>query len=263
MLSNPFADGPVYLDTSPLSLGQLPANLKSFVQQSLSYRSNYLQSKFNVAFDGYSFDGQTDSINQGPDDPLHSFVLSDFSELQRFPDQFQSFLQHAWPQIKQWVARYERDLLTQIDQQATGEHQLLAQYDQQFGHMLSANYYPAQATRQQPAPKHRLSEHPDVSLMTVFPFGVDACFEYQHPATGQWQTVEPNKPFVFAGHLLEYLTDGHIKPLNHRVRYASTDSERFSFALFSLPYPTVTMTSRLGTAITAQAYFKAHLSLWD
>ncbi len=257
-MNSPLLTGPYISSLDALPMGELPSSLRSFVQQPLSYREQYLQSQYGVAFDGYSYDGQTDSINQGPEDPLHSFVLSDFSKPEHFPQQFSHFLNDQWHPIKQFVSTIEQQLLAQIDDR------LLQQYNQNFGHMLSANYYPDQVTRKADRPDLRLTEHPDVSLITVFVFGNDSCFEYQHPVTQQWHSLEQTGRVVaFAGHLLEWLTDGAINALNHRVRYHNDEGERFSFALFSLPYPHTQLTSLKGNRLTTEAFYQEHLSLWD
>jgi len=257
MVNNPFCLGPVYLDTQPKPIEQIEDNLKAFIRRPSSYRHQFLQANYGVAFDGYSYDGQQDSLNQGADDPLHSFVLSDFSAVGSFPIEFAPFLNDHWPSVCDEITQIELQLLNAIDTV------LSQQFMNSFGHMISANYYPKQIARQSIAPDLRLSEHPDVSLMTVFPNGVDACFQYQDPATKQWCSVDPHRPMAFAGHLLEWLTDGQIKALNHRVIYDRADNERCSFALFSLPYPDTRLTSLAGATITAEAFYKEHLSLWD
>lgn len=61
---------------------------QSFLEQSEDYKNTYRQSHFNCAFDGYSFLGQTDSLNQYSTDLLYSFVLSRFSNVEQFPKEF-------------------------------------------------------------------------------------------------------------------------------------------------------------------------------
>jgi len=257
MFDNPFSQGPVYLDTPPKPIQQIEDNIKAFISRPSSYRQRYLQSNYGVAFDGYSYDGQQDSLNQGADDPLHSFVLSDFSPIESFPVEFAPFLNNHWHSLCRDITQIEVRMLDTIDTA------LAQQFTDCFGHMMSANYYPKQSSRHAKAPKFRLSEHPDVSLMTVFPNGVDHCFQYQHPETNAWCAIEPGRPIVFAGHLLEWLTDGRIKALNHRVVYEQNDQERCSFALFSLPYPNSSLKSLAGNHIAAEAFYQEHLSLWD
>ena len=251
-------------DVPALPSAGLPDQLRAFVAQPWAYRRRYLQSAYRTAFDGYSFAGQTDSLNQGPDDALHSFVFSDFSPRSTFPDEFQRFLRDEWPEVTRVARAIERGLLVRL-----GVEGLLEPYDESFGHMMSANYYPP-AAGGGPNGGLRLTEHPDVSLLTLFPFGVEAGFEHQD-AAGAWQALAPcNRAAAFAGELLEWLTAGRIRALNHRV--APACGERFSFSLFSLPRPGTRIKRRLGAAqggagaqfeaISVEAYIEAHLSRW-
>ena len=255
-------------DVPVLSAGGLADRLRAFVNRPWAYRQRYLQSAYRTAFDGYSFAGQTDSLNQGPDDALHSFVLSDFSPQSAFPREFQRFLRDEWPTLTRIAREIERHLLVQV-----GAEGLLAPYAASYGHMMSANYYPPGAGAQ-PKGGLRLTEHPDVSLLTLFPFGVEAGFEYQD-AGGAWRALAPSSRVLgFAGELLEWLTEGRIQALNHRVAPAPGENfgERFSFSLFSLPRPGARIERRLraagggaGTrleAISVEAYIEAHLSRW-
>ena len=250
-------------DLPALSAGDLPDQLRAFVARPWDYRRRYLQQAYHSAFDGYSFAGQKDSLNQGPEDALHSFVLSDFSPHEHFPAEFQRFLRDLWPQVTSVAGRVERELLANL-----GETKLPDVLDADYGHMMSANYYPPDSSS---GACPRLTEHPDVSLLTLFPFGVAEGFEYQR-ADGDWQALAPtNRVVAFAGELLEWLTSGRIRALTHRV--ARTPGERFSFSLFSLPRPEARITRVLGSdqggnglrqeTISVEAYIKAHLSRWD
>ncbi|MCY4214876.1 MAG: hypothetical protein OXF68_14795 [Gammaproteobacteria bacterium] len=284
--------GIITTDVPALPAKGLADRLRAFVNQPWTYRRRYLQSVYRTAFDGYSFQGQADSLNQGPEDALHSFVLSDFSPRSAFPAEFQPFLRDGWPALTQAVREIERGLLVQL-----GVEGLLEPYDASYGHMMSANYYPS-GIAAQPKGGVRLTEHPDVSLLTLFPFGVESGLEYQD-AEGAWRAVVPCDRVVgFAGELLEWLTAGRIQALNHRVangsgqRVGKPFDERFSFSLFSLPRPgtriareAVGAPSRAGPAmpkqqpshlgavaercapaspeaISVEAYIEAHLSRW-
>ncbi|MCY3640005.1 MAG: 2OG-Fe(II) oxygenase family protein, partial [Gammaproteobacteria bacterium] len=211
---------------------------------------------------------QTDSLNQGPDDALHSFVLSDFSSRSAFPREFQRFLRDEWPAVTRAAREIERSLLVQL-----GVEGLLESHAESYGHMMSANYYPPGGGAQ-PNGGLRLTEHPDVSLLTLFPFGAEAGFEYQD-AKGAWCALAPSDRVVgFAGELLEWLTGGRIQALNHRVAPADGDrfGERFSFSLFSLPRPGTRIERHPSAAqggagarveaISVEAYIEAHLSRW-
>ncbi len=260
--------GIITTDFPALPSSALADRLRAFVNRPWAYRQRYLQSAYRAAFDGYSFAGQTDSLNQGPDDALHSFVLSDFSPRSAFPEEFQRYLRDEWPAVIRAAREIERGLLIQL-----GVEGLLEPYAASYGHMMSANYYPP-AGRAQPEGGLRLTEHPDVSLLTLFPFGAEAGFEYQD-AQGAWRALAPSDRVVgFAGELLEWLTAGRIQALNHRVAPAGEGrfGERFSFSLFSLPRPGTRIERHpsaaqggVGTrieAISVEAYIEAHLSRW-
>ena len=255
-------------DVPALSPNGLPEQLRAFVARPWAYRQRYLQSTYGTAFDGYSFAGQTDSLNQGPEDALHSFVFSDFSPRSAFPEEFQGFLRDAWPRVTRIARDIERGLLVQL-----GLEGLLEPYEASYGHMMSANYYPPVES----SGGLRLTEHPDVSLLTLFPFGVEDGFEYQD-AEGAWRPLAPCERVVaFPGELLEWLTAGRIRALNHRVAPPLSEpfgapfgvpfgipfGERFSFSLFSLPHPGTRITRQASSeAISVEAYIEAHLSRW-
>lgn len=251
--------GIITTDVPALPANGLADRLRAFVQRPWAYRRRFLQSAYRTAFDGYSFAGQTDSLNQGPEDALHSFVFSDFSPRSAFPAEFQRFLRDEWPTMTQVAREIERGLMVQL-----GVEGLLEPYDAGYGHMMSANYYPP-GLGAQPNGGLRLTEHPDVSLLTLFPFGAEAGFEYQD-ADGAWCALAPSNRVVgFAGELLEWLTAGRIQALNHRVAPCSDEpfGERFSFSLFSLPRPGTRITPEASSeAISVEAYIEAHLSRW-
>ena len=130
--------------------------------------------------------------------------------------------------------------------------------------MVSCNYYPAQNNFHRSAAENtRLSAHPDVSLITIFPFGVDGDLEYQ-TADDSWKTMVPNDHIVgFSGYLMELATDGKIKALNHRVRLSKNkNSERFSFAFFSLPFPEAQLSTLEEGTISGKEYFEKYLELF-
>lgn len=251
--------GIITTDFPALPFGALADRLRAFVNKPWAYRRRYLQSAYRTAFDGYSFAGQTDSLNQGPDDALHSFVLSDFSPRAAFPEEFQRYLRDEWPAVTRAAREIEQGLLVQL-----GVEGLLESYAASYGHMMSANYYPP-GRGAQPTGGLRLTEHPDVSLLTLFPFGAEAGFEYQD-AEGAWRALAPTDRIVaFAGELLEWVTAGRIQALNHRVAPTGgeTFGERFSYSLFSLPHPGTHITREASSeAISVEAYIEAHLFRW-
>ena len=251
-------DGLVVTSIPAVSPGELPARLRSFVRNDAAYRYSYLQKHFGYAFDGYSYMGQTDSRNQGAEDMLHSFVFSDFFAVDRYPTELRPYIDGTWPRLKRFVRDIEIALL-----EALALDHVVEQH-RNMGHMMSANYYPGIAKK---SVNLRLTEHPDASLITVFPFGLDDAFEYLD-AAGSWQTLPATRNVVaFPGHLLEWLSGGTVKALNHRVRLdARHRSERFSFALFSLPHPKATLRGLPNDSppsMRAEEYLRWHLSLWD
>ena len=253
-------------DLPALPLHGLPAALRNFCQRPTAYREDFLQSRFGKAFDGYSYPGQEDSLNQGPEDQLHSFVLSDFSPALHYPPELQPFLRQHWAELTRAARVTEQRILTEL-----GLEDIARQHEERCGHMLSANYYPplpagANAIANiapQKASALRLSPHPDVSLLTVLFAGIAEDFQYQD-SRGLWLDAEPaDKVVVFAGELLQWLTDGAIPALNHRVKRGENPGERFSFALFSLPAPGATLVSNAGRHITTEDWYRLHLSQWD
>lgn len=253
-------DGLVVTTVPALAPGELPARLRSFVQTDATHRRKFLQERFGYAFDGYSYMGQTDSRNQGAEDLLHSFVFSDFFPAQRYPRELRPYIDGAWPPLKRFVRDIEAKLLA-----ALGLDHVVEQH-RAMGHMMSANYYPPVEEQSDAAngADLRLTEHPDASLATVFPFGLDDAFEYLD-AHGRWRAAPATRTVVaFPGHLLEWMSGGRVKALNHRVRLDQRrGSERFSFALFSLPFPKATLRDDRGSTMHAEDYLRWHLSLWD
>lgn len=148
-------------------------SFSEFLKRPSHYKNLFLQSRYNTAFDGYSFVGQKDSLNQSEDDMLHSFVLSEFHNTQDFPQEFHGFLSEEWPELKKRVRDMELKLIQ--------EHNLPFAHlyeNNAMGYMLSCNYYPKPNTCKVMATNKRLSAHTDVSLFTSFPYGVQEGFSY-------------------------------------------------------------------------------------
>ncbi|CAG5086213.1 2OG-Fe(II) oxygenase family protein [Parvicella tangerina] len=200
---------------------------KNFVSKDFSYRENFLQKHFKKSIDGYSYLGQEDSLNQYDFDQLHSFVLSRFNNLDDFPDEFRPLLTEPWDKILGLVKNLERQVLEKI-----GDNEVVKFYERHIGHMMSANYYPAECCLGQ----ERLSMHKDVSMFTVFPFGVDRDLEFL--VNDSWESADALKEvIIFPGYLIERISKGSIKAVEHRVRQPEGVIERFSFAIFSIPIP--------------------------
>lgn len=149
----------------------------------MDYKQSFLQCYFDFAFDGYSYQGHEDSSNQSYDDLLDTFVFSDLRPIEKFPEAFHSYLNHGWKdsvaEIETIEATLIEDLKLDIDQK-------------NLAHMASCNYYPPTESFKNPAKENtRLSSHPDVSLFTVFPFGVEKEFSFQSP-NREWVELEAN-----------------------------------------------------------------------
>ena len=167
--------GIIQLDIKKHIDTKIKTSFKRFLKQNESYRYRFLQSKYNTAFDGYSYIGQKDSLNQYATDMLHSFVLSDFSNFDEFPNEFHDFLLNDWKKIKNSIKQWETEILKKIDD-STLNH--LYENDA-IGYMISCNYYPKTKDLNFVAQNNtRLSMHKDVSLFTTFPFGIPQGLTY-------------------------------------------------------------------------------------
>lgn len=221
---------------------------KTFLSREDEYKKNFLQTKFNTIFEGYSYLGQEDSANQYADDQLYTYVISDFFDHRLHAAEFESLFQQQKELIPK-VAALEKELLGAVSPE------LLDFYNHQTSHSLSANYYPAAGEN-----SLRLTEHPDGSLLTVFPFGMDEEFQYEL-SDGSWHTIAKTDEIVcFSGYLLECMSS--IKALNHKVVKQGPQHERFSFAYFSIPTPGHCFRMK-GVETTTEDYFKQYLSLFE
>ncbi len=236
---------------------------RAFIDTDPAYKERYLQKRFGYAFDGYSYVGQPDSSNQAEDDLVSTFVLSEFYDVERYPSEFHRFLHGGWRATLQTIRALEIEALELLNIPG-----LLDFYRQNVGHMISNNYYPPirnfAATA---ADNTRLSAHPDASLFTIFPFGIDDDLELElidDSGLSAWQSVQASASMLlYPGYLLELWTNGDIKALNHRVRLAhDVAAERFSFAFFSLPFPQREFVMPGRGTMTSEAYFEAYVGLF-
>ena len=236
---------------------------RTFIDRSRDYQLRFLQKRYGYAYDGFSFYGQTDSSHQAEDDLISTFVVSEFYPIDRYPEEFQGFLKGGWKKVAETVRSLETDLLKQLDIPG-----LLDFYHKNAGHMVSNNYYPPQQQFTSTAAGNtRLSAHPDASLFTVFPFGIDDELELQ--LTGEngepvWQPVDAaDSILLYPGYLMEMWTQGAIKAMNHRVRLsANSAAERFTFSFFSLPFPLREFEMPGRGLMTSEAYFDAYGALF-
>ncbi len=225
---------------------------KNFLACDETYRKQYLQKSFSRSIDGYSYLGQKDSLNQYDFDQLHSFVLSRFNSNTDFPSEFQDVLNDFWDGLLDVVVRVEKQVIEQLKVPSLKEF-----YQDHIGHMMSANYYPPAAK----GLEQRLSAHKDVSLLTVFPFGVDG--ELKFKVEDRWITADASEEIiVFPGYLMECITGGSVKAVDHKVDGMNTSfSERFSFAIFSIPVPAHSFQLK-GKHYSSEDYMKEYLSLF-
>ena len=254
-----------YLVTSRTALdrSELLEAFRTFIHRGRDYQLHFLQKRYGYAYDGYSYYGQTDSSHQAEDDLISTFVLSEFYPVDRYPKEFQSFLKGGWKEFLETVRSLEIDLLTQLDIPG-----LLDFYHQNAGHMVSNNYYPPQQQFTTTAAGNtRLSAHPDASLFTVFPFGIDNELELQ--VTGEsgeqvWRSVDAaDSILLYPGYLMELWTQGAIKAMNHRVRLSDNSAaERFTFSFLSLPFPLRKFQMPGRGVMTSEAYFDAYGALF-
>jgi hypothetical protein len=236
----------------------LKSGFQSFLNENLNYKETFLQKNFKYGFDGYSFLGQKDSSNQYETDLLHSFVISDFCDQSLFPKEFQNFMDLEWKKLQIQIRKLELEIIQQLNINGLENF-----YNENIGHMISCNYYPKTELFNFSAKNNtRLSEHTDVSLFTIFPFGFDKDFYYQN-FKGEWIQIEAtNNIVVFPGYLLEVFTKGKIKALKHCVKLPENrNTERFSFAYFSLPYPNRKFKMAYKN-YTSESYFEEYLNLF-
>lgn len=231
---------------------------KEFVDQPFSYRKQFLQSEFIKAFDGYSFIGQEDSLNQYSTDMLHSFVFSEFTDAEKFPKEFQLFIKEDFPRLKQQVQAFELECLDHL-----GNSELKTVYEENFGHMVSCNFYPKPSDCKVVGfNETRLSNHVDVSLFSVFPCGLKEGLSYLNNQTETITLGTKRTMFGFAGYGLEMLSQGSVTALKHQVDLPKQlDEERFSMAFFSIPKPDASF-AFLGKHYNAKDYYSDYLNLF-
>jgi hypothetical protein len=251
-------DGVIKTDIQAFSNQLLKECFRTFLSREKGYRKSHLQTNYGYAFDGYSYYGQSDSSNQAYDDLLETFVFSNFFPKEKFPKDFSAFLSQQWNQLLQSISTIESHAIEAIGM--SGVSDLHAN----LGHMVSCNYYPAQEHFDHSAAKNtRLSAHPDVSLLTIFPFGIDGDLQYETP-DGSWKNMESTQGIIgFPGYLMELVSGGKIKALNHRVKLSENKkAERFSFAFFSLPFPDAQLVFPNQNSISGKEYFDKYLNLF-
>lgn len=229
----------------------------SFLKESQEYRNGYLQSELKTGFDGYSYFGQTDSLNQYDTDMLHSFVLSDLQAIENFPKAFHEFLNGQWNLIREEVRSAELQIIKEY------KLPFLELYEaDQMSYMMSCNYYPKAIGFQETAKRRtRLSSHTDVSLLTTFPFGISEGLTYWNSGS-KVEVGDQENMMMFPGYFAEFISKREVSALQHQVELpADLESERFSFALFSIPKPDAVFKVN-GISYTGTEYYQKYLSLF-
>ena len=232
----------------------LKSSFESFLKTPKESKEKFLQVHYNCGFDGYSFMGQKNSLNQYDTDLLHSFVLSEFSKKEQFPVEFHSFLNQEWNELVSKIKTLELELIDQLKVEG-----LFDFYNSSIGHMVSCNYYPELNPSNSEA--LRLSKHVDASLFTVFVFGIDKGFSFQDCKNEKQALFSKDNIVVFPGYLLELLSNGKYKALEHQVDFLDANKERFSFAFFSLPKPNQKLRFQ-NLEFTSEWYFQKYLALF-
>jgi hypothetical protein len=238
-----------YSNLDGLPSAAIKETMRQFMHRKTDDRIQFLQKEINSVFDGYSYQGQTDSLNQGAEDLVHTFVISEFTDPTSFPLEWQHYLSQAFFQLSNKLSILETVLIEKL---------ALHINRKDLGHMVSCNYYPS--TNDSKA-LLRLGAHPDVSLFTVFPFGIDDQLEFEE--NGIWEPLPASdKMVIITGYFSEVLSNGRVSALNHRVRQSQPNSsERFSFAFFSIPAPNRKFSTEQG-AVSTEKYFEKYLALF-
>lgn len=228
-LVNTFKEnGYIILDIPKLNDSNLRKAFKEFVGKDMAYKQEFLQRNYNNQLDGYSFMGQEDSLNQAKEDLVETFVLSDFTTHKKYPKEFNTFFKKEWRSTIDMVNKISQNLLSYIDKD------LKELFKHNFSQRISCNYYPP--VQQKIVAKERLSIHNDMSLFTIFPYGVSSGLQVLK--NKNWVDLkEDSKILVFCGFFLEELTAGEYKSLIHKVKLPEQNTERCSFAFFSNPKP--------------------------
>lgn len=219
-----------------------------FIRQPLNYKKQYLQRNIQHVFDGYSYEGQLDSLNQGSEDLVETMVVSEHFDATTYPSEFKDIqtciLPGLWKELDKVLMDLTDTYAVNIDWSC-------------FEWMLSMNYYPPLLS----APKTplRLTEHPDISLFTIFPFGVDECLEVE--SNGLWKSSPSKENMAFqTGYFAQWMFG--ISASNHRVAHAvDWNKERYSYAFFLIPKPG-TLWLKNGREIPVEEYYEDYLTLF-
>lgn len=231
---------------------ELQNAMKSFLEREEEYRLRFGQTEYEFGFDGYSFPGQLDSINQAYDDHLHSMVISEFYDSSTYPVEFKNYLEEIFPK-----------LIAQV-KQAINFEAILSELGltNKLGFSFSVNYYPSFKDSGNPEGR-RLTEHIDGSLLTIFPYGFSDGLQKNEGGTWKdWPSYDDS--ICLPGYMMDLVTNGNIKALNHRLNWSKSENEgRFAFALFIVPKPNIILDLGTKGNMSSEEYYKNYLALFD
>ena len=231
----------------------LKSALDEFLLRPLEYRVQFAQKNYGldkVGFDGYSFPGQTDSVNQAYDDHLHSMVFSEFLTADAYPEEFCEYLTSYFLDTVRAIKKAID--LTNLEVELGLKDCL--------GISASINYYPkmdSMAKTEGP----RLTQHVDGSLLTLFPYGLEQGLYYEKQ--GSWIEWPANdKALCFPGYM-STLLDINVMPLNHKLNWVNEQEDRYAFAFFVVPKPASMFIDKHGRNLSAFDYYQKYLALFD
>ncbi|MBL6872928.1 MAG: hypothetical protein ISR00_03140 [Flavobacteriales bacterium] len=200
-----------------------------FIQKDDYYKGKFLQKHYNYGFDGYSYIGQKDSTNQYPHDLLHSFVFSEFHKTNKYPKEFKHYLEHSFKKTIKLVRHIEEKVIDML--QLVNNIPIRTFHSNYIKHMVSTNFYPKIENKNEII---RLSEHKDVSLFSIFPYGIKEGLVLQNNE-GKWEEIpSTNKIIGFYGYLMECISNAEIMATNHKV-INHKNEDRNSSVFFSIP----------------------------
>ena len=128
--------------------------------------------------------------------------------------------------------------------------------------MISCNYYPKVEAFQNNKIEQRLSSHKDVSLFSIFPYGLAEGLASKDESGKVLEIGNQQDCFGFNGYGLEYFTKDEFKAFNHFVELPKNQKkERFSVAYFSIPKPNAIFTLN-GKTYHAETFYQDYLNLF-
>lgn len=231
---------------------RLKDSMISFLERDVNYRSQFSQQNFDIGFDGYSFPGQEDSINQAYDDHLHSMVISEFYPISKYPKEFEKYIETVFPKL---IDEVKNTLdLKKVSLELGLEDNL--------GFSFSVNYYPSYKDSGSPNGL-RLTEHIDGSLLTIFPYGFGEGLQIK--GNENWEHLPSSQSAIcFPGFMMDLATNGMIPALNHRLCWEENlNTGRFAFALFIVPKPNVILDLGVKGKMKTEEYYDNYLSLFN